>query len=155
MYQDLGERMKKWFLGLALLFSVPVIAFDPIEDGFVRGSKALRQNDLKQAAEIWFPIAERGHAGSQIYLVYVLTHDLSLIKTNPKIRAFLKRIAEHNESEQILLWKVYQEEHELEKANYWLKKSGKTEAEAEQIFQQDKTRSKSMLDDFLGLHLDK
>ncbi|MFA9489292.1 MULTISPECIES: hypothetical protein [unclassified Mannheimia] len=148
--------MKKCFLSLILFLANPAIAFDPIEEGFAHGAKALQQNDLKQAAEIWFPLAERGHAGSLIYFFYVLSQDLSLAASNPKMMNLLMKMAQYNDadpiqynqSEQILLWKVYQEHKLFDKAEAWLKKIGKTAAEAEAIFQQDKANAKVVLDDF-------
>lgn len=148
--------MKKCFLSLILFLANPAIAFDPIEEGFAHGAKALQQNDLKQAAEIWFPLAERGHAGSRIYFFYVLSQDLSLAASNPKMMNLLTEMAQYNDadpiqynqSEQILLWKVYQEHKLFDKAEAWLKKIGKTAAEAEAIFQQDKANAKVVLDDF-------
>lgn len=148
--------MKKVLLSFILFLVSPAIAFDPIEDGFARGAKALQQNDLKQAAEIWFPLAEREHAGSRIYFIYVLSQDVSVAGSNPKIMNLLTEMAQYNDadpiqynqSEQILLWKVYQEHKLSNKAEAWLKKIGKTAAEAEAIFQQDKANAKAVLDDF-------
>lgn len=152
--------MKKLLFLLSLFFSAQVIAFDPIEDGFARAAKALQKNDLKQAAEIWLPLAEHGHAGSQIHFVYTLSQDVSMAVLNPKIVNLLTEMAQYkdadpiqyNQSEQILLWKVYREQQLLDKANAWLKKIGKTEDEAEAIFQQDKANAKEVLDDFMKLY---
>lgn len=59
---------------------------------------------------------------------------------------------QYNQSEQILLWKVYQEHKLSDKADAWLKKMGKTATEAEAIFQQDKENAKTVLDDFMKLY---
>lgn len=144
--------MKQWLLLLALLCSTQVSAFDPIEDGFARAAKALQKNDLKQAAEIWLPLAERGHAGSQIHAYYVITQDLDLAKSDPKVIPFLKKSAKYNEWEQILLWKIYTEQQDFQKADYWLKKLGKTKEEAERLFQKEKANAKMILDDFMKLY---
>lgn len=146
--------MKKLLLliSFSFFFSAQVIAFDPIEDGFARAAKALQKNDLKQAADIWLPLAERGHAGSQIHFYYVITQELELAKSNPKVISLLKKSAKYNEWEQILLWKIYTEQQDFEKADYWLKKLGKTKEEAEQFFQKDKADAKTVLDDFMKLY---
>ncbi|MEG9533446.1 hypothetical protein [Mannheimia indoligenes] len=144
--------MKKLLFLISLFFSAQAIAFDPIEDGFARAAKALQKNNLKQAAEIWLPLAERGHAGSQIYFYYVITQDLALAKSNPKVIPLLKKSAKYNEWEQVLLWKIYTEQQEFEKADYWLKKLGKTKEEADQLFQKEKVDAKTVLDDFMKLY---
>lgn len=144
--------MKKLLFLLSLFFSAQVTAFDPIEDGFARAAKALQKNDLKQAAEIWLPLAERGHAGSQIHFYYVITQDLESVKSNPKVIPLLKKSAKYNEWEQVLLWKIYTEQQEFEKADYWLKKLAKTKEEAEQLFQKEKADAKTVLDDFMKLY---